>query len=70
MNNSELVMGLALILCDTIIEDSVTGKKSLIGLFSQIHAPKLPCIHQSMNILVSVTGGQGTYPCQIVCEHP
>ena len=63
-------MGLALILCDTIIEDSVTGKKSLIGLFSQIHAPKLPCIHQSMNILVSVTGGQGTYPCKIVCEHP
>ena len=70
MSNSELVMGLALILCDTIIEDSVTGKKSLIGLFSQIHAPKLPCVHQSMNILVSVTGGQGTYPCQIVCEHP
>ena len=70
MNNSELVMGLALILCDTIIEDSNTGKKSLIGLFSQIHTPKLPCIHQSMNILVSVTGGQGTYPCRIVCEHP
>ena len=70
MNNSELVMGLALILCDTIIEDSVTGKKSLIGLFSQIHAPTLPCIHQSMNILVSVTGGQGSYPCELVCEHP
>ena len=69
-NNSELVMGLALILCDTIIEDCATGKKSLIGLFSQIHAPKLPCVHQSMNIFVSVTGGQGTYPCQIVCEHP
>ena len=63
-------MGLALILCDTIIEDCATGKKSLIGLFSQIHAPKLPCVHQSMNIFVSVTGGQGTYPCQIVCEHP
>ena len=69
-NNSEVVMGLALILCDTIIEDCATGKKSLIGLFSQIHAPKLPCVHQSMNIFVSVTGGQGTYPCQIVCEHP
>jgi len=63
-------MGLALILCDTIIEDRATGKKSLIGLFSQIHAPKLPCIHQSMMMLVSVTGGQGAYPCEIVCEHP
>ena len=63
-------MGLALILCDTIIEDCFTGKKSLIGLFSQIHAPKLPCIHPSMMLLVSVTGGQGTYPCEVVCEHP
>ena len=63
-------MGLALILCDTIIEDKTTGKKSLIGLFSQIHVPQLPCVHQSMNILVSVTGGQGMYPCRIVCEHP
>ena len=63
-------MGLALILCDTIIEDKATGKKSLIGLFSQINAPSLPCVHQSMSILVSVTGGQGTYPCRIVCEHP
>lgn len=70
MSNSEVAMGLALILCDTIIEDRVTGKKSLIGLFSQIHTSKLPCVHPSMMMLVSVTGGQGTYPCKIVCEHP
>ena len=70
MSNSEMAMGLALILCDTIIQDRETGKRSLIGLFSQIHSPKFPCTHPSMRILVSVTGGQGTYPCKIVCEHP
>ena len=62
-------MGLALMLCDTIIEDRFTGKKSLIGLFSQIHAQKIPCIHQSMMLLVSMTSGQGTYSCEIVFEH-
>ena len=70
MASSESPMGLALLLCDTIIEDRSTGKKSLIGLFSQIHAPKLPCIHPSMTMLVSMTGGQGEYPCLITCEHP
>ena len=63
-------MGLAFLLCDTIIEDRNTGKKSLIGLFSQIQAPKIPCIHQSMMLLVSLTSGQGRYPCEVVCEHP
>lgn len=70
MSNSELPMGLTLLLCDTIIEDRLTGKKSLIGLFSQIHTSKMPCVHPSMMVMVSVTGGQGSYPCELVCEHP
>ncbi|MCR4575207.1 MAG: hypothetical protein K5787_15720 [Lentisphaeria bacterium] len=70
MKTSEIPMGLSLLLCDTIIQDIITGKRSLIGLFSQIHAPKLPCIHSSMMVLVSVTGGQGSYPCELICEHP
>lgn len=70
MSSAEMPIGLALVLCDTIIEDKTSGKKSLIGLFGQIQTPKIPCVHQSMMLLVSLTGGKGNYPCKIVCEHP
>lgn len=66
---SEMPIGIALIVCDTIIEDRLSNKKSLIGLFGQIHAMRLPCIAQSMCLLVSLTGGNGDYPCEIVCQH-
>lgn len=68
-NYSEVPIGTALIVCDTIIEDKLTNKKSLIGLFGQIHAPRTPCLQQSMAMLVSLTGGNGEYPCEIICQH-
>ena len=66
---SEVPIGVALIVCDTIIEDKFTNKKSLVGLFGQIHAARLPCVIQSISMLVSLTGGNGDYPCEIVCQH-
>ncbi|MBP5640308.1 MAG: hypothetical protein J6X55_12560 [Victivallales bacterium] len=68
-NYAEVPIGVALIVCDTIIEDKFTNKKSLIGLFGQIHAARLPCLTQSMSLLVSLTGGNGDYPCSITCHH-
>lgn len=62
-------MGLALVVCDTIIEDKVTGKKTLVGLFDRIHTAKIPCVHPAMNVFVSLTGGRGQYPCEVVCRH-
>lgn len=65
----ETPMGLSLLICDTVIEDKQTSKKSLIGLFDRIHAQRLPCLHPAMSAFVSVTGGRGEYPCEIVCRH-
>ena len=65
----ETPMGLSLIFCDMIIEDKTTGKKSLIGLFDRIHTRTFPCIHTSMALFVSMTSGQGRYPCEVVCRH-
>lgn len=62
-------MGLSLVVCDQIIEDKLTGKKTLVGLFSRISAAKLPCIHPTMSVFVSMTGGQGEYPCEVLCRH-
>ena len=65
----ETPMGLALLLCDTIIEDRQTGKKSLIGLFDRLASAQYPCLHPHLAILVSLTSGKGDYPCRIVCKH-
>jgi len=62
-------MGLALLVCDTIIEDKVTGKKTLVGLFDRVQTARLPCVHASMNVFVSLTGGRGKYSCEAVCRH-
>lgn len=65
----EIPMGLALVLCDTIIEDRITGKKSLIGMFDRLASGNFPCVHPHLSILVSLTSGKGKYPCKIVCTH-
>ena len=65
----ETPMGLSLLICDTVIEDKLTGKKSLVGLFDRVHAQRLPCVHPAMAVFVSVTGGRGEYPCEIICRH-
>lgn len=62
-------IGLALILCDQIIEDKHTGKKSLIGMFDRVHAGSFPCAHPSLSIFVALTNLEGEVPCEIVCRH-
>ena len=68
MSPSELPIGIALIPCDNIIEDIRTRKKSMIGIFSQIHADSFPYTMPAMNILVSMTGCIGEFPCNLICE--
>ena len=66
---NEVPMGLALIVCDTIIEDRHTGKKSLIGLFDRLHAQTFPCVHPALSVLVALTNVAGDMPCELVCRH-
>ena len=69
MPSLETPMGLALVVCDTVIEDRHSGKKTLVGLFDRIQTARLPCVHPTLSVLVSLTGGRGEYPCQVVCRH-
>ena len=50
---------LALIVCDQIITDRMTGKQSLIGMFSKIHAPRFPASHPQLSVFVALTDGHG-----------
>ena len=66
---SEEPMGLALVVCDTVIEDRHSGKKSLIGLFDRLHAPTFPCVHPTLSVMIALTNVSGELPCEITCRH-
>ncbi len=50
---------LALIVCDQIITDRMTGKQSLIGMFSKIHTRGFPAAHPYLCVFVALTEGYG-----------
>lgn len=58
---------LAMIICDEIIEDKRTHKKSLIGIFNQIVTGRFPAVHPKMHIFFSLTNGHGKY--KAVLQH-
>lgn len=69
MSQLETPLGLSLLMCDTIIEDKHTGKKTLVGLFDRVHARRFPCVHPFMCVFVSLTGARGCFPCEVICRH-
>jgi len=52
---------LAMILCDQVIRDQITGKMSVIGSFSAINAVEFPTVHRNMAVYVALTEGEGEY---------
>ncbi len=50
---------LALLICDQIITDRLTGKVSLIGMFSKVHGRRFPAAHPTMAVFVALTDGHG-----------
>jgi hypothetical protein len=56
---------LACILCDQIIDDRTTRKKTLVGTFNQISARTFPACHPSLVVFLALTGGQGEYDIQL-----
>ena len=50
---------LSLIVCDQIITDRMTGKQSLIGMFSRMHARGFPTAHPQLCVFATLTEGRG-----------
>ncbi len=57
--------GLAIVVCDQIIEDKLTNKKSLIGIFNNIGGVSFPCRHPQISVFVSLTEGRGAYTARL-----
>lgn len=45
----------SMLICDQVIDDKITNKKSAIGLFNIIMVPKLPMTIPQIAVLISVT---------------
>jgi len=60
-------MAQALVICDLIIDDINTRKKSLVGIFSVIRAKSFPVQHPAMTVFASLTNGNGEVPVVLRC---
>jgi hypothetical protein len=49
----------ALNVCDMAWLDPWTGKRTLIGMFTIIHAPKFPVVHPIITVHATLTNGHG-----------
>ncbi len=51
----------AFLLCDSVIEDSLTKKKSLIGIFTHLQSLAFPFQHHQLGLYFCMTDAEGTY---------
>jgi hypothetical protein len=51
----------AMLICDYVITERGTNKKSLIGVFENIGAATFPCTHFAMSVYIKLTDAQGSY---------
>lgn len=55
----------AFLVCDQIIQDAQSGKKSLIGVFHELRAERFPAVHPQLWIYGNLTDGHGRYVLEI-----
>jgi hypothetical protein len=55
----------AFLVCDQIIHDAQTGKKSLIGVFHELRADRFPATHPVLWIYANLTDAHGKYAFEI-----
>jgi len=53
-------------LCDQVIDDRNSGKKTLVGIFNHIYANNFPARHPMLAAYVALTNGQGDVRVGIV----
>lgn len=51
----------AMLICDRVITEVGTNKKSLIGIFENIMSAKFPCVHHSLSVYINFTDALGMY---------
>jgi len=57
----------ALIICDEIINEAGTNKKSLIGTFNSIASVDFPTQHPKICVYAAMSSGRGEMPAELRC---
>lgn len=58
---------LTMVLCDLVITDAETNKKSLIGLFDRVETAVLPCVVHELHLYLALTDGHGPIRSEVAC---
>lgn len=56
---------LAFIVCDTVIQDAATQKRSLVGVFDRVASPAEPLLLNSVGLYAKLVEGSGTYQIRV-----
>lgn len=64
----ETPIGIALIVCDQIIQDIATGKRSLIGVFNLVYSAAFPFTLHKLCVLASITQINGNVKIALKCS--
>ena len=56
---------LALLLCDSVIVDERSKKKTLVGVFNRVWAKQFPTTYSPLTIYARLTDAQGRYDFRI-----
>lgn len=51
----------AMLICDQVITEQETNKKSLIGIFETVGAFQFPFAHPALSVYIKLTDAQGKY---------
>ena len=65
MTGTPLPICKAFLVCDQVIQDAQTGKKSLIGVFHELRAQRFPAVHPALWVYANLTDARGRYEFQI-----
>lgn len=58
-------MMVAMIICDLIITERGSNKKSLIGCFNNVNSHTFPCVHPTFFVFVALTNGRGEFKAKL-----
>ena len=56
---------IAVLLCDQMVVDRETNKKSLIGVFNAILAPRFPWVHPKASLYIKMADAEGEYEVKL-----
>lgn len=56
---------LAFLVCDTVIHDAGTQKKTLVGIFDQVASPQAPLKINSLGLYAKMVEGAGAYDIKV-----